>query len=76
MKIPVQNLTPSFQDVELENEKEDTVSMFTIIKWNEREKFYILTGTLSSIVMGVAMPIFAVLFGEILGVSIILHNIF
>lgn len=59
----------SFQDVELENEKEASISMFTIIKWNEREKFYILTGTLSSIVMGVAMPIFAVLFGEILGVS-------
>ncbi|XP_037914753.1 ATP-dependent translocase ABCB1 isoform X2 [Hermetia illucens] len=67
-EMEIEMETPEQTDVELENEKEASISMFTIIKWNEKEKFYILTGTLSSIVMGVAMPIFAVLFGEILGV--------
>lgn len=39
-----------------------------MIKWNAPEKLYIIIGSLCSIVMGAAMPLFAILFGEIIGV--------
>ncbi|XP_066997611.2 ATP-dependent translocase ABCB1 [Anabrus simplex] len=50
------------------DDKPTPVSMYSILKTNSPEWVYILIGTLSSVVMGCAMPIFAVLFGEILGV--------
>jgi hypothetical protein len=45
------------------------VSMMKILKKNMPEWPYILVGSLGSLVMGCAMPIFGVLFGDILGVS-------
>jgi hypothetical protein len=45
------------------------VSMMTILKKNKPEWPFIVLGSLGSIVIGFAMPIFGVLFGDILGVS-------
>jgi hypothetical protein len=45
------------------------VSMMKILQKNMPEWPYILVGSLGSLVMGCAMPIFGVLFGDILGVS-------
>jgi hypothetical protein len=45
------------------------VSMMMILNKNMPEWPLILIGSLGSIVMGCAMPIFGVLFGDILGVS-------
>ncbi|XP_069683614.1 ATP-dependent translocase ABCB1 [Periplaneta americana] len=42
------------------------VSMFTIIKKNQPEWPYILIGSVSSLVMGCAMPVFAFLFSDII----------
>lgn len=45
------------------------VSMLNILKKNKPEWPFIVVGSLGSIVIGFAMPIFGVLFGDILGVS-------
>jgi hypothetical protein len=45
------------------------ISMMTIMKKNMPEWPFIVVGSLGSIVIGCAMPIFGVLFGDILGVS-------
>lgn len=44
------------------------VRMLEILKMNKKEWPHIVFGTLCSIVMGCAMPVFAILFGDILGV--------
>ena len=44
------------------------VSILRIMKTNAREWPYILMGGLASIVMGASMPVYAILFGEVLGV--------
>jgi hypothetical protein len=43
--------------------------MMTILKKNKPERPFILLGSVGSMVTGFAMPVFGVLFGEILGVS-------
>jgi hypothetical protein len=52
-----------------EEKQPPPVSMMKILKKNMPEWPYILIGSLGSIVMGFAMPIFGILFGDILGVS-------
>ena len=44
------------------------VDSLRIIKMNSKEWPYILVGILGSIVMGGAMPVYAILFGEVLGI--------
>lgn len=39
-----------------------------MIEWNKPERRYIIVGTICSLVMGAAMPLFAIIFGEIVGV--------
>lgn len=54
-----------------DDEEEDPpqISMLTILKKNMPEWPYIVLGSVGSIIIGFAMPIFGVLFGGILGVS-------
>jgi len=59
--------TPVIEDDE--EEEPPPISMFTILKKNMPEWPYILLGSIGSIVVGFAMPIFGVLFGDIIGVS-------
>jgi hypothetical protein len=54
---------------DIEEPQPPPVSMMKILKKNMPEWPFILTGSIGSIVMGFAMPIFGVLFGDILGVS-------
>jgi hypothetical protein len=54
---------------DIEEQQPPPVSMMRILKKNMPEWPFILIGSLGSIVMGFAMPIFGVLFGDILGVS-------
>ena len=52
-----------------EDEEPPQISMLTILKKNMPEWPYILLGSVGSLVVGFAMPIFGVLFGSIIGVS-------
>jgi hypothetical protein len=54
---------------DIEEQQPPPVSMMRILKKNMPEWPFIVIGSLGSIVMGFAMPIFGVLFGDILGVS-------
>jgi ATP-binding cassette subfamily B (MDR/TAP) protein 11 len=58
---------PVIEDIE--EQQPPPVSMMTILKKNMPEWPFILIGSLGAFVMGFAMPIFGVLFGDILGVS-------
>jgi hypothetical protein len=59
--------TPVVEDAE--EEEPPPISMFTILKKNMPEWPYILMGCVGAIVSGFAMPVFGVLFGDIIGVS-------
>jgi len=59
--------SPVVEDAE--EEEPPPISMLTILKKNSPEWPYIILGSVGSIVMGFAMPIFGVLFGSIIGVS-------
>lgn len=48
-----------------------SMSLWKVSQLNSKEWPQILIGSISSLIMGGAMPIFAVLFGEIIGVSAI-----
>ena len=50
------------------NEVLDKVSFTKIIAMNKPEWPYMLIGCISSAIMGVVMPIFAILFGEVFGI--------
>jgi hypothetical protein len=52
-----------------EEEEPPPISMMTILKKNMPEWQFILLGCLGAMVTGFAMPVFGVLFGDILGVS-------
>jgi hypothetical protein len=52
-----------------EDEEPPEISMLTILKKNMPEWPYILLGSVGSLIVGFAMPIFGVLFGNIIGVS-------
>nr|CAD7429698.1 unnamed protein product [Timema monikensis] len=43
-------------------------SMMEVLRHNKPEWLYILIGSMCSIVMGASMPVFAILFGDILGI--------
>jgi len=58
---------PVMEDAE--EEEPPPISMLTILKKNMPEWQYIVLGSVGSIIIGFAMPIFGVLFGGILGVS-------
>lgn len=47
----------------------EMASLWTVMKMNASEWWQIFVGCISSLIMGGAMPIFAVLFGEIIGVG-------
>lgn len=47
-------------------------SVFQLLKLNAPEWPYLTLGILGSIVMGFSMPIFAILFGDIIGVNILI----
>ncbi|XP_071446273.1 ATP-dependent translocase ABCB1 [Hetaerina americana] len=49
-------------------EKETKATMTEIIKLNKPEWVYIMIGGLTSAIMGCSMPIFSIIFGDILGV--------
>ncbi|CAG2053737.1 unnamed protein product [Timema podura] len=61
----IRSITKSF--VPEETEKEEKSSMMEVLRLNKQEWPYIMIGCICSIIMGCAFPIFAVLFGEILG---------
>lgn len=61
-------------DIVVENDDKDdeklqNLSLWDIVKLNNAEWPQIVLGCLSSFVLGATMPIFAILFGEIIGVS-------
>lgn len=65
----------SLQIAEVENEdmnEDKKDSVVEVMKMNAPEWPQILVGCIGAIVMGCSMPVFAVLFGSILGVSIII----
>ncbi|KAG4065501.1 hypothetical protein HA402_013271 [Bradysia odoriphaga] len=53
---------------ETQNAKAPVISIWEVLKWNRREWVYITIGSICSILMGAAMPLFSILFGEIVGV--------
>lgn len=57
------SLSPDYEDEDLPK-----VSTFRIIRTNSPEWPYIVMGGLASIVMGASMPVYAILFGEVLGI--------
>jgi hypothetical protein len=59
---------------DIEEQQPPPVSMIRILQKNMPEWPFILIGSIGSIVMGFAMPIFGVLFGDILGVSNLNEN--
>lgn len=58
----------TYTNDEDEEEKLKNLSLWDIVKLNNEELPQILLGCLASFVMGATMPIFAILFGEIIGV--------
>lgn len=53
---------------EVVDENLQNLSLWDIVKLNNAEMPQIFLGCLASFVMGATMPIFAILFGEIIGV--------
>ena len=49
-------------------EEHPPVDFIRVMKMNMVEWPYMMLGILASIVMGAAMPVYAILFGEVLGV--------
>lgn len=45
-----------------------SITMWEVIQWNKTEWPYITIGSICSVLMGAAMPLFAILFGEIVEV--------
>ncbi|KAI7815643.1 ABC subfamily B member 5, partial [Rhyzopertha dominica] len=65
-----QTVTPKGVNVEEEQSTPaEMASLWTVMKMNASEWWQIFVGCISSLIMGGAMPIFAVLFGEIIGVA-------
>lgn len=60
-------------DIMAENEDEEgkastPISVWQVMQWSKTEWHLISIGSVSSMVMGAAMPLFALIFGEVLGV--------
>lgn len=47
--------------------------MSRILKMNSPEWPYLLVGSISAIIVGASFPVFAIIFGEIYGVSQYMH---
>lgn len=45
-----------------------SISVWKVMQWNRPEISYIIIGSISSIVMGSAMPVFGLVFGEVIEV--------
>lgn len=62
------------ETIDIFEEEEDntsvtkSLSVWQIMKWNKQEWPYITVGSVSSVIMGAAMPLFALIFGEVIGV--------
>lgn len=56
------------EDVDVTEEDKKKVSFSYLMKLNSKEWPYILTGVISSFVVGASFPIFAILFGEMYGI--------
>lgn len=54
---------------EEDDEENGSTSIWTLAKMNSSEWWQIILGCLASIIAGTSMPIFAVIFGDVLGVS-------
>ena len=50
------------------NDKEQSISLIEIMKSNSPEWLEVTVGCITSLIMGCAMPVFAVLFGDVIGV--------
>jgi cobalamin synthase len=48
----------------------------SILKVNRPEWFYILVGCIASVITGSALPVYGLVFGDIIGVSILLIFVF
>uniref|UniRef100_A0A1B0D289 ABC-type xenobiotic transporter n=1 Tax=Phlebotomus papatasi TaxID=29031 RepID=A0A1B0D289_PHLPP len=51
------------------DEKYQSVSMWKVMKWNKQEWPYIVVGSIASVIMGAAMPLFALIFGESINIK-------
>lgn len=51
-----------------ENEIVHPIAISKVIKWNAPEWLYIVIGSICSLIMGAAMPLFAIIFGEVVEV--------
>lgn len=45
-----------------------SLSLWDVVKLNYEELWHIFVGCVASLVMGATMPVFAIIFGEIIGV--------
>ncbi|KAL3285399.1 hypothetical protein HHI36_019503 [Cryptolaemus montrouzieri] len=50
-----------------EKDRKERMLVLKILKMNSPECFYILTGCLSSILIGASLPVYSILFGDIIG---------
>ena len=57
-----------FQSPKKEEEKEEEKAMLDILKANKTEWPYILGGVLGAMVQGTVTPLYAIMFGNVLGV--------
>lgn len=74
-KMVVQDYDEDAKDVDVIAEEDESltlkgpsISMWEVIQWNKTEWPYITIGSVCSLLMGAAMPLFAILFGEIVQV--------
>lgn len=58
-----------FDSAVADEDEMEEASIWQIMKMNKPEWWQILVGCATSVVMGAMMPLFAVLFGEIIGVN-------
>lgn len=59
-----------FQSVS-EEEKAEKGKIIKVLAMNKAEWFWILLGCISSVFIGAALPVYSVLFGDIIGVSLL-----
>lgn len=57
------------QDEEGKKKNISSVSLFEVVKMSTPEWPVVTIGCVGSLIMGAAMPVFAIIFGDIVGVS-------
>lgn len=55
-------------------DKEQSTSLMKIMRSNSPEWLEVTIGCITSLIMGCAMPVFAILFGDVIGVRNLLHT--